>query len=157
MNLLLLGGTIFVGRHLAEAARRNGHSVTVFHRGKHSPGLFAGDSGITTILGDRTAPDDLARLASSGKWDAVVDTCGYLPRFVELSATHLCKVSPHYCFISSASVYADWGAQTPPETAPLATLPGPATEEITGETYGRLKVLCEAAAVIAAFRAVNLE
>jgi len=80
MRLLILGGTIFLGRHLAEAALRGGHDVTLFHRGKHNPGLF-GDA-VETVTGDRTVADDLARLANSGTWDAVIDTCGYVPRVV---------------------------------------------------------------------------
>ncbi len=141
MRLLILGGTIFLGRHLAEAALRAGHAVTLFHRGKHNPGLF-GDA-VETVTGDRTVADDLARLASGGTWDAVIDTCGYVPRIVGMSADALKDSVRAYCFISTVSVYADWSVKNVTEDAPLATLDDPATEEVTGETYGGLKVLCE--------------
>lgn len=141
MRLLILGGTIFVGRHLVEAARRNGHAITLFHRGKHNPGLF-GD-GVETVLGDRTDADDLARLVEGRTWDAVIDTCGYVPRVVQMSVDALKESVRTYCFISTVSVYADWSAQAVNEDSPLATVADPLTEAVTGETYGGLKVLCE--------------
>ncbi|MBC8139880.1 MAG: NAD-dependent epimerase/dehydratase family protein [Armatimonadetes bacterium] len=143
MRFLVLGGTIFVGRHIVEAARQSGHTVTIFHRGKHSPDLFAGDVGVTTVLGDRTNADDMARLVDSGEWDAVIDTCGYVPRIVEMSARLLEPRAGRYCFVSTVSVYADWSAQTLTEDSPLAVLPDPTVETVTNETYGGLKVLCE--------------
>ena len=66
MRLLILGGTRFVGRHLVEAARRDGHEVTLFNRGTSAPGLFP---GVETLVGDRDG--DHAAL-TRGTWDAVV-------------------------------------------------------------------------------------
>ena len=40
MDILIIGGTQFVGRHLAEAALEAGHKVTLFNRGKTGPGLY---------------------------------------------------------------------------------------------------------------------
>ena len=50
MKLLVLGGTVFVGRHIVEAAVARGHEVTIFHRGRHGKGLFA---GVEEVFGDR--------------------------------------------------------------------------------------------------------
>jgi 2'-hydroxyisoflavone reductase len=146
MNLLIIGGTIFVGRHLVAAALERGHSVTIFHRGKHNPDLFPSERfpKVETVLGDRTNEDDLEALAERG-FDAVVDTCGYVPRVVSLSARKLARSVPFYCFISTVSVYADMATFGLTEDAELATLPDPTVEEVTGETYGGLKVLCERA------------
>jgi len=73
MKLLLLGGTMFLGRHLAEAALRAGHEVTLFHRGQTGADLFP---EAEHILGDRMGPLD----ALAGRsWDAVVDTSAYFP------------------------------------------------------------------------------
>ena len=80
MKLLILGGTRFVGRHLVTAAIARGHEVTLFNRGRHSSDPPA---DIETILGDRNR--DLDKLQGR-RWDAVVDTCGYLPRTVKASA-----------------------------------------------------------------------
>ncbi len=141
MKLLILGGTVFVGRHLADAALRRGHSVTLFHRGKHNPGLFS--DSVETVTGDRTDPDDLARLAGGRTWDAVVDTCGYVPRVVRMAGDALRDCVRTYCFVSTIAVYSDWSAPTLTEGSPLATLADETVEEVVGETYGGLKVLCE--------------
>ena len=139
MNILILGGTRFLGRHLVDAALARGHSVTLFNRGKSNPGLF---TQIEIILGDRET--DLNKLAGR-RWDAVIDTCGYLPRIVRLSAQALREAVESYVFISSISAYADFSQIGITEASPLAAMPDETVEEITGETYGPLKVLCEQA------------
>ena len=73
MNLLIIGGTRFLGRHLVEAALARGDQVTLFNRGQTSADVPA---GVQWIQGDRKG--DLASLVT-GRWDAVIDTCGYLP------------------------------------------------------------------------------
>ena len=90
--------------------------------------------------GDREL--DLGLLAGR-RWDRAIDMCGYLPRLVRLSAAALRGAADHYTFISTESVYADSFAAGTTEESPLATLADPAVEEITGETYGGLKALCE--------------
>ncbi len=141
MRLLVLGGTRFLGRHLVEAALDAGDSVTLFHRGRTNPELFAGR--VERIEGDRDGGLDLP---AGGEWDAVVDTCGYVPRVVAASATALAGRCGHYTFVSTESVYGDVGEAGVDESAPVARLPDPATEVVDGETYGGLKALCEAAA-----------
>ena len=139
MRILVLGGTIFLGRHLVEAARERGHEVALFHRGQHNPGLFP---DLETVLGDRTT--DLDRLGDR-HWDAVIDTCGYVPRIVGSSASFFAERSKHYTFVSSISVFSDLTKPWIDETAPVGRLETP-TEEVNGETYGPLKALCEEAA-----------
>ncbi|HLJ57302.1 MAG TPA: NAD-dependent epimerase/dehydratase family protein [Chthonomonadaceae bacterium] len=140
MRLLILGGTIFLGRALAECALERGHAATLFHRGKHNPELFP---EVERILGDRNA--DLDRL-DGRTWDAVIDTCGYFPRQVAASAQRLAKACGHYTFVSSVSVYASFAEPGMDESGAVGTIEDAATEEITGETYGPLKALCEQAA-----------
>ncbi|MDH2389225.1 NAD-dependent epimerase/dehydratase family protein [Streptomyces sp. HNM0663] len=100
MRLLLLGGTDFGGRAIAEAARDRGWEVTVFHRGEHPP-----PPGVAVLHGDRTAPDGLAALAA-GEWDAAVDTWTSAPRVVRDAARLLAGRVGRYAFVSSRSVYA---------------------------------------------------
>jgi 2'-hydroxyisoflavone reductase len=76
-------------------------------------------------------------------WDAVVDCCGYVPRVVRQSAEHLKDRVERYLFVSTISVYADAGVTHQNEASATAVLQDPAVEEITGETYGGLKALCE--------------
>ncbi|MDI3403151.1 SDR family oxidoreductase [Streptomyces cavernicola] len=113
MRLLILGGTEFVGRAVAESALARGWDVTVFNRGRHAP-----PAGVRALRGDRTAPDGLAALAD-GAWDVVVDTWSAAPRVVQDSARQLADRVGRYAYVSSGSVYA-WA---PPagfdESAPL--------------------------------------
>src|SRR5690606_27723289 len=111
MRILVLGGTVFVGRHIVDAALARGHEVTLFHRGRH-PSHRPGD--VAEVLGDRTRDLD----ALDGSWDAVVDTSGYLPADVAAAAAALGPRSERYVFISSASVYADLSTTPVTEDAP---------------------------------------
>lgn len=139
MNLLILGGTKFLGRYLVDSAIARGHAVTLFNRGKTNPGLFP---ELETILGDRE--HDLEKLAGRA-WDAVIDVAGYLPRIVRLSASGLERAVGRYVFISSISVYPDSALKKIgiDESDPVGKLEDETVEEITGETYGPLKALCE--------------
>ncbi len=139
MNILIIGGTKFLGRHLVDSALTRGHNVTLFNRGQTNPGLFP---KIETIVGDRE--HDLAKLVGR-KWDVVIDTCGYVPRIVRLAASSLERSVSRYVFISSISVYPDSSLSKIgiDESDPVGTLKDESVEEITGETYGPLKALCE--------------
>lgn len=137
MNILLIGGTAFVGRTIIETALARGHNLTMFNRGQRNPELFP---EIERLHGDRDGGLDVLR---GRQWDAVIDTCGYLPRVVRASAELLAGAVERYVFISTISVYADFSERGVDENAPLGTLADPTTEQITGESYGPLKVLCE--------------
>ncbi|MCK9519870.1 MAG: NAD-dependent epimerase/dehydratase family protein [Dehalococcoidia bacterium] len=136
MRLLIIGGTQFVGRHIVDGAMARGHQVTLFNRGSN-PEVPA---GVERITGDRDGGLEPLR---GRTWDAVIDTPGYVPRVVRQSAELLADAVSRYVFISTISVYAEFEAGMD-ETAPLARLRDPATEEVTGRTYGGLKALCEA-------------
>jgi 2'-hydroxyisoflavone reductase len=144
MRILIIGGTRFVGRHLTQAAIDGGHDVTLLHRGQTGADLFPQASHVIT---DRNA--DLAAVPelAAGRWDATIDVSAYLPRQVTAVADALGDRAGRYVFISSVSVYQAPVAPGYTEDAPLIELADPATEEVTGETYGGLKVLCERAAV----------
>jgi nucleoside-diphosphate-sugar epimerase len=142
MHLLIVGGTRFLGRHIAERALLLGHRVTVFHRGRAMPG---GLPGATNVLGDRAT--GIERLA--GDFDAVVDTSGYLPRDVASSCAHFRAQNPGitYAFVSSVSAYRDGFPAGADESAPLWETGDPNATEMTLETYGPLKALCELTAL----------
>lgn len=139
MKILIIGGTRFLGRHLVDSALARGHEVTLFNRGLTNPDLFP---HAETILGDREK--DLAELLGR-EWDAVIDTCGYVPRIVRLSAQSLEGNVDRYVFISSISVYASFSKVGMDESDPVGKMEDESVEEITGETYGPLKALCEKA------------
>jgi 2'-hydroxyisoflavone reductase len=150
MELLVLGGTSFAGRHVVEAALAADHTVTTFNRGRTNPDLFP---DVRTLHGDR-ASGDYAALVGAGPFDAVVDMCAYVPRAVRESIGALGSdgLNGPYILISSVSAYAEPQAPVDvegfTEESPLAALPDgidAASEEVTGETYGPLKALTEQA------------
>ena len=144
MKLLIIGGTVFLGRSIVEHALAQGHEVTLFNRGQSNSALFP---DIEQIHGDR---DGGLEALKGRTFDACVDTCGYVPRIVGASAQFLKDAVNHYAFVSSVSVYAEPSPDGVDEGGVLATIEDPSVEEITGESYGPLKALCEAE-VTAAF------
>lgn len=113
MRLLILGGTEFVGRAVAEAALRRDWEVTVFHRGRHEA-----PAGVRVLHGDRVAPDGLKALAE-GEWDVVVDTWSAAPSAVQETARLLTDRVGRYAYVSSRSVYAWPPAAGLDENGPL--------------------------------------
>lgn len=140
MKLLILGGTIFLGPHLVEIALAHGHEVTLFNRGHHNPDLFP---EVEKLRGDRDGNLEALR---GRRWDAVIDTCGYVPRVVRASAEILANAVEHYTFISTISVYEYVGRAALDEGSPVSRLTDPSVKEVGGGNYGALKALCEEAA-----------
>jgi 2'-hydroxyisoflavone reductase len=136
MDILILGGTRFVGKHLAHEAISRGHNVTLFNRGITAPGSVP---GVEELVGDRTG--DMSALEGR-RFDAVLDPSGYLPKVVERSARMLADATGLYCFVSSISVFRDFKRPGMDESAPLAELDDPDTEDVAAH-YGALKVACE--------------
>jgi 2'-hydroxyisoflavone reductase len=136
MRILILGGTVFVGKAITDAALAAGHDVTQLNRGKSS----TPDPRVSTILGDRGDEATLAK--ARGPWDAVIDTSGYLPQVVRKSARALRDLTGRYCFVSSISAYA---GDSFAEDGPLAPALDHEPEAMTMERYGALKGMCEAA------------
>ena len=152
MKLLILGGTCFLGRHIAELALQRGHAVTLLHRGRSGPGLFP---QAEHRIADRDDAGALASALGSGSWDAAIDTSAYVPRQVRTLAaalgTRLAHYPhyphyPHYQLVSSISVYDSFDGSGTDEDSTTRTLSDPTVETITGDTYGGLKALCEQAA-----------
>lgn len=153
MRLLVLGGTRFLGRHLVELALGRGDEVTLFNRGQLEPGLFP---EVEKLHGDR---DGGLGALKGRRWDAVVDTSGYLPRVVRDSAALLADAVEHYTFVSSISVYRDTRVLGVDEAYAVGRISDeelreaealPQSELMSApffwERYGALKALCEQAA-----------
>jgi nucleoside-diphosphate-sugar epimerase len=137
MHILLVGGTRFVGRAMTEAALLRGHEVTLLHRGMTDDPAF-----LETEQLRANRDGDLGVLAGR-HFDATIDVCAYVPRQVNALAEALGDRGGHHVFVSTMSVYADTNRPNRDEDFPLQQLDDPTTEEITDETYGALKVLCE--------------
>lgn len=139
MDILVIGGSVFLGRTVVEAALARGHAVTTFNRGRTGTDV----PGATTVRGDREDKADLERLASSGRWDAVVDVCGFTPRVVGDAVRALNGRAETYAFVSSISAYEDWPAKRVDEQSPRFAC-APDADEADGD-YGILKAGCERA------------
>ncbi|RKG66023.1 epimerase [Corallococcus sp. CA054B] len=144
LNILILGGTRFLGPALVQVAQARGHTLTLFNRGKSNPGLFP---DVEKLQGDRDPNKGEGLKALAGrKWDAVIDTSGYVPRIVKASAELLAPNVGQYVFISSISVYKEMTKQNLTESDAVGTIPDETTEEVGETSYGPLKALCEKAA-----------
>jgi 2'-hydroxyisoflavone reductase len=137
MRILILGGTLFLGRHIAMAAVAQGHSVSVFNRGRTANDL---PSEVSRLRGDRD--NDVAALRVH-RYDVAIDTSAYHPRHIETVAGALDRIR-HYILVSTASVYSAFPAD---EFAPVhdpiwddAVQPGPTA-------YAGLKRACEETAL----------
>jgi len=140
LRILVLGGTRFLGPHTVKYARARGHEVTLFNRGRSNPDLF---QDLERLIGDRNGQ---LEALEGREWDAVIDTCGYVPRIVKMSADLLRDHIKHYVFISTISVFADFNEIGLDETSAVGKLDDETVEDVTAETYGPLKALCEQAA-----------
>ncbi|PZS30645.1 MAG: NAD-dependent epimerase [Pseudonocardiales bacterium] len=137
MRLLVIGGGDFLGPGVVTAALEGGHEVTTLTRsGRGVP------AGAESLLGDRETTEGLAVL-SGREWDAVVDTCGYVPRVVGRSAAALAGAVGHYVFVSSISAYDGWPEA--PIRADTPTLACPVDAGPDDGHYGELKAGCERA------------
>lgn len=137
MDVLVLGGTSFVGRAIVADLLERGHNLTLFSRGVTGSDLFP---QVARRTGDRET-GDYAGLREQ-RWDAVIDVSGYVPRHVAQAADAIGDTG-RYLFISTGSVYtrdgaADHMTESSPRLAPYRE-----SEIIDGETYGPLKVACE--------------
>jgi 2'-hydroxyisoflavone reductase len=139
LRILILGGTGFLGPHLVENARARGHTLTLFNRGKTHPELFP---EVEKLRGDRNGQLEALK---GRRWDAAIDTSGYVPRIVKLSAELLAPSIEQYVFISSISVFPDDVKPGANESTPVQPLTEPGSEEVR-KHYGALKALCEQAA-----------
>jgi len=144
LRILILGGTRFVGPHQVKYLVDRGHRVSIFTRGRTDPPFYQDYfARVEQLTGDRS--DDLSAL-EGGEWDAVIDNSASVPRWVRESAGLLASRAQRYLFVSSISAYASFDQPGMTEAAPLAQLEDPTVEQVTGETYGGMKALCEQAA-----------
>ncbi len=140
LNILVLGGTGFIGPHEINYALSRGHKVTMFNRGKTAPDMFP---SVENLIGDR---DDQLDALKGRDWDAVIDNSGFYPRHVRLSAELLHGHVGKYMFVSSISAYGEELTVEDDEfTAAYAVMDDPTDESdsIYGKTYGPRKALCE--------------
>jgi len=139
-SVLLLGGTNFIGAHIAQALSARGHQVTTFSRGVTA---IDPSPGIERLHGDRDQGANGLSALNGRRWDACIDLSGYLAPQVRASTTLLQDTVEHYVFISAVRVYGDPPRGPVDESFPLVEAADEDVHEIDDHTYPRLKVRCE--------------
>ncbi|MGQ4436999.1 MULTISPECIES: NAD-dependent epimerase/dehydratase family protein [unclassified Streptomyces] len=121
MRILLLGGTWFLGKAIAEQALARGWGVTTFNRGRSGQDV----DRVDPVHGDRTNDSNLLALTRRGPWDAVIDTSSsdLAPHEVLRSATALRDQVARWVHISTVSVYAGWPHHQLTDESPLLDCP----------------------------------
>src|SRR5262245_46749952 len=142
LNILILGGTGFIGPFQVEHALARGHKVTLFNRGRSAANPFEGKAEL--LIGDRDPKIDAGLKALKGKrtWDIVIDNSGYLPRHVSESVKLLKGRAGRYIYVSTVAVY-EPNVTNVVESSSLRALPDPKNEQMSWERYGPLKAECD--------------
>lgn len=137
LNILILGGTSFIGPHQVEYAQQRGHTITLFNRGQTNTHLFP---EVEKLIGDRNG--DLRSLEGR-EWDVVLDNSAQEPEWVQLTGALLRDRVRRYILVSTRSVYSDLSRVPSTAAAPVHTLENTPVEAGRRRPYGLRKAMCE--------------
>ncbi|MBT8489206.1 MAG: NAD-dependent epimerase/dehydratase family protein [Gemmatimonadetes bacterium] len=117
LDILILGGTSFLGPHQVHLALQRGHSVSTFTRGRTEPRMYRDDFGrVEALIGDRE--DDLGALEGR-RWDVVIDNSTRQASWAEATVELLRDAAEHYVFVSSTGVYYPYLTEGVTENGPV--------------------------------------
>lgn len=103
MRILVIGGTLFIGKLLVDRLRQQGHDVTILHRSSHG--------GSDEVVADRNDPAAVTRALAGQRFDAVFDNVYDWERGTTaeqvLGTVQACGDVQRYVFMSSVAAYGD--------------------------------------------------
>ena len=140
LNVLVLGGTGFLGPHIVNALVTRGHRVAILTRGQREPSLYEESyANVEHLIGDRAQPDGLNALRGR-RWDVVLETSGYRHPWTRDAVEALRGSSDLYLYVSSTGVYWPYRTVDLAEDGPIPLVDDPPQEQ---PTYGVMKALSE--------------
>lgn len=134
MDIVLLGGTGFLGRRIAHVALERGHRVTCLARGTGEP-----PAGVAFVVSDRDREDAYDTVAARS-WDSVVDLTSH-PKHARDAVAKL--HAEHRVFVCSSSVYEDQGSVSVESDPVVDPFDADCMESV--EQYPAAKSACESA------------
>ena len=108
MNVLIIGGTRFIGAGVVRRLIQEGHEVTVFHRGQTNAELPA---SVKHILGDRGNLSGFASELSCVAPDVVVDMVCFDDRQAETLMRIFRSIARRVVVAGSMDVYRAYGGR----------------------------------------------
>ena len=142
-NILVLGGTKYLGPAVVEAALIGNHNVTLFKRGITHPELFPQLEKLWGFRAVDLRQQNLHSLEGSRRWDAVIDVWPHEPTLAASAATLLKDRTEHYLYVSSIGAYDSYAQPNMTEDAPTEVFTG--DEELyskgKAESERRLKAI----------------
>src|SRR6267142_2457937 len=108
MKVLVIGGTLFIGRQLVAELLKAGHSVAILHRrSKHTL-----SKRVENLLADRNDPEAIQRVIGERRFEVVFDNVydwerGTTAAQVEATARASGNNLHRYVFMSSVAAYGD--------------------------------------------------
>jgi 2'-hydroxyisoflavone reductase len=143
LDILILGGTSFLGPPQVHLALERGHAVTIFTRGRTQPRMYRDDfAHVEHLIGDRE--NDLTALEGR-RWDVVIDNSTRRAAWAESSVALLRDAAEQYVFISSTGVYYPYLTPGVDEDGPVPMVDTRGGDDVS-MAYGVMKANGEAAA-----------
>jgi nucleoside-diphosphate-sugar epimerase len=143
-NLLIIGGSYFVGRVFIEKLLEGSeYNIFVYNRGN----VPLNYKGITELVGDREKPDQIRECIPPLRWTAIIDFCGYTPAHVRSMIGNLAGPVNHYIFISTATVYAQTNDLPVKESAEKVAAPQPELGPYADYGFNKWRAEMEVAAL----------
>ena len=142
LNMLILGGTSFIGPHFIHYALGRGHQIATFTRGRTQPTIYKDDfRQVESLIGDRADDHDALR---GRTWDVVIDTSGWQLEWALNSIDVVKDSTDLYLYTSSVGVFLPYLKAGLTEEDDVLSEDPPSVAEAQRPTYGVMKVQSEA-------------